>query len=128
MSTASRHVKKPSSRQRLSGLSTVAKPKVRHGSQNAAIREAAKSDPDAQPLTRGDFKRLQRTPRAKVIRQALGLSQETFAERFGIPIGTLRDWEQGRVEPDQAASTYLKVIARNPNAVRKALATTERST
>jgi putative transcriptional regulator len=128
MSTSSRHVKKPSPRQSQSGFSAVAKPKARHVSQNAAIREAARSDPDAQPLTRGDFKRLQRTPRAKVIRQALGLSQEAFAERFCIPIGTLRDWEQGRVEPDQAASTYLKVIARNPKAVRKALATTARST
>ena len=60
-------------------------------------------------------------PNPKVVRQALGLSQEAFAERFRIPIGTLRDWEQGRVEPDQAARAYLMVIARNPRAVRKAL-------
>ena len=55
------------------------------------------------------------------MRRALGLSQEEFAGQFQIPIGTLRDWEQGRVEPDQAARAYLKVIARNPTAVRKAL-------
>jgi putative transcriptional regulator len=53
-------------------------------------------------------------PNPKVVRQALGLSQEEFAERFKIPVGTLRDWEQGRVEPDQAARAYLMVIARNP--------------
>jgi putative transcriptional regulator len=60
-------------------------------------------------------------PSPKVVRQALGLSQEEFAERFKIPVGTLRDWEQGRVEPDQAARAYLMVIARNPKAVREAL-------
>ena len=65
--------------------------------------QAALSDPDARPLTEDDFRRMKRTPRAKIIRRALGLSQEDFAARYHIPIGTLRDWEQGRVEPDQAA-------------------------
>jgi putative transcriptional regulator len=64
---------------------------------------AALSDPDNRPLTEEDMKRMKRTPRAKVIRRALGLSQEDFAARYHIPIGTLRDWEQGRAEPDQAA-------------------------
>ena len=83
--------------------------------------KAALSDPDAQPLTPADTKRMKRVPRAKIIRQALGMSQEEFAQRFGIPIGTLRDWEQGRAEPDQAARSYLKVIAREPDVVRMAL-------
>ncbi len=82
---------------------------------------AALSDPDNRPLTEEDMRRMKRTPRAKVIRRALGLSQEDFAARYRIPIGTLRDWEQGRVEPDQAARAYLTVIARDPEAVRKAL-------
>jgi putative transcriptional regulator len=82
---------------------------------------AALSDPDARPLTEEDMKRMKRTPRAKIIRRALGLSQEDFATRYHIPIGTLRDWEQGRVEPDQAARAYLTVIAREPDAVHKAL-------
>lgn len=82
---------------------------------------AALSDPDAQPLTPHDFKRMKRTPQVRVIRRALGLSQEDFAARYHIPLGTLRDWEQGRVEPDQAARAYLKVIAREPETVREAL-------
>jgi putative transcriptional regulator len=85
------------------------------------VLRAALSDPDAQPLTPADIKRMKRVPQVKIIRQALGLSQEEFAQRFGIPIGTLRDWEQGRAEPDQAARSYLKVIARRPDVVRKAL-------
>ena len=60
-------------------------------------------------------------PRGKIIRRALGLPQEEFAARFRTPLGTLRDWEQGAAEPDQAARAYLTVIARNPKAVAKAL-------
>jgi len=84
-------------------------------------QRAAASDPDALPLTPADFKRMKRTPRAKIIRRALGLTQEEFASRFRIPLRTLRDWEQGASEPDQAARAYLTVIARNPKAVVKAL-------
>ena len=82
---------------------------------------AALGDPDARPLTEADFARMKRTPQVKVIRRALGMSQEEFATRFHIPIGTLRDWEQGRKDPDAAARAYLTVIGRNPAAVTEAL-------
>jgi putative transcriptional regulator len=88
---------------------------------DAQRHQAALDDPDAQPLSPADLKRMKRTPQVKIIRRALGLSQDDFAARFQIPIGTLRDWEQGRAIPDQAARAYLKVIARDPEAVRKAL-------
>ena len=87
----------------------------------AQRHQAALNDPDAQPLTDDDLTRMKRTPQVKIIRRALGLSQEEFAARYHIPIGTLRDWEQGRVQPDQAARAYLTVIARDPEAVSKAL-------
>ena len=64
---------------------------------------------------------MKRTPQVRVIRRALGISQEDFAARYHIPLGTLRDWEQGHVAPDQAARAYLTVIARNPEAVKRAL-------
>jgi putative transcriptional regulator len=95
---------------------------TRFDAMSEAERHAAAiSDPDAKPLTPEDFKRMKRTPQAKVIRRALGLSQDDFAAQFHIPIGTLRDWEQGRKEPDTAAKAYLRVIAREPDVVRKAL-------
>ena len=56
-----------------------------------------------------------------VIRRALDLTQEEFAARYHIPLGTLRDWEQGRAEPDQATRAYLTVIARDPEGVQRAL-------
>jgi len=91
------------------------------------IHAAAVADPDAQPLTPERLARMKRTPQVKVIRRALGLSQEEFAERFRIPQGTLRDWEQGRKDPDAAARAYLVVIGRNPTAVREALHPTPRA-
>ena len=82
---------------------------------------AAMADPDARPMTEVEWNRAPRVPRVAVIRRALKLSQEDFAARFHIPIGTLRDWEQGRKEPDAAAKAYLRVIAAAPDTVRKAL-------
>jgi putative transcriptional regulator len=87
----------------------------------AARRAAALADPDAKPLAPEDFKRMRRTPQIKIIRCVLGLSQKEFSARFHIPVGTLREWEQGRKEPDTAALAYLEVIGRNPSAVAEAL-------
>lgn len=88
-----------------------------------SIEAAACADRDAQPLTRDDLKRMKRTPQAKVIRRALALTQEEFSIRYHIPLGTLRDWEQGRAEPDQPTQAYLKVIAREPERVERVLRT-----
>lgn len=63
-----------------------------------------------------------RAARARHARRRSGLTQEQFAERYRIPVGTLRDWEQERREPDAAALAYLRVIEREPEAVARALA------
>lgn len=91
-----------------------------------AIEQAARSDPDAQPLTETGLKRMKRTPQAKVIRRALELTQEECATRYHIPLGTLRDWEQARAEPDQPARAYLMLIARDPHRVNRLLNTEPR--
>jgi putative transcriptional regulator len=87
----------------------------------AAIKKAARADRDALPLTPADMKRMKRTPQAKIIRRALELTQEEFSARYHIPLGTLRDWEQGRAEPDQPTRAYLKLIARDPEHVNRTL-------
>ena len=58
----------------------------------------------------------------KAIRARLGLSQADFASRYGLSLGCVRDWEQGRSRPDGPARAYLLVIAREPELVAKALA------
>jgi putative transcriptional regulator len=85
------------------------------------IHAAAMADPDARPMTEEEWDAAPLVPRVTTIRRALKLSQEEFAARFHIPAGTLRDWEQGRCEPDAAARAYLRVIAREPEVVRRAL-------
>jgi len=59
---------------------------------------------------------------ARTVRKRLGLSQAEFAARFHVPVGTLRDWEQNRRQPDAPALAYLRVIAREPDIVARALA------
>jgi putative transcriptional regulator len=60
-------------------------------------------------------------PRTITLRRALRLSQEEFSEQYWIPLGTLRDWEQARTEPDAAARAYLRVIAHDPEYIRELL-------
>lgn len=56
------------------------------------------------------------------LRKRLGMSQGAFARTFGLSVGAVRDWEQGRCAPDRPAQTLLRVIDRNPKAVEQALA------
>jgi len=99
---------------------------IKHWS-DARIEAAARSDPDNPPLTKAQLAKMHRVPRVKTLRWQLGLNQEEFASRYQIPLGTLRDWEQGRTEPDQAAKAYLDVIAHNPEHVHDALRAAERN-
>ena len=87
----------------------------------AQIEAAAESDADNPPLTAAQLAGMGRVPRVKTLRRALGLTQEEFAARYRIPLGTLRDWEQGRTEPDLTAQAYIIVIAHDPEGVRSTL-------
>jgi putative transcriptional regulator len=82
----------------------------------------ALADPDNPPMTQEQLRAAHRMPQVKVIRRAFRLTQEEFSARYHIPLGTLRDWEQGRSMPDQTARAYLKVIAVNPDGTAQALA------
>lgn len=91
------------------------------------ILAAALADPDAQPSTDEQLRRMRPAPMSRWIRLRMKLSQQAFAERFHIPIGTLRDWEQHRKVPDAATRAYLAVIAHDPEAVARALDAQSRS-
>ena len=88
--------------------------------RDATTGRRAEPDMDA-PLSDEEFERGYAAALARRARAATGLSQDAFAKRFGIPAGTLRDWEQGRRVPDAATQSYLRVIARMPDAVASAL-------
>ena len=65
-------------------------------------------------------------PDVAAIRKKLGLSQDKFAKRFGLSPATVRDWEQGRRQPDAPARNLLKVIDYAPETVERALFSAER--
>ncbi|MBI3513279.1 MAG: transcriptional regulator [Proteobacteria bacterium] len=87
---------------------------------------AFEPDEDTPVLTRRELRDLRpavvtTTIDVLALRRRLRLSQGAFAALFGIPLATLKDWEQGRRQPDAPARAYLRVIARDPGAVRRAL-------
>lgn len=82
---------------------------------------AALADPDAQPASEAGLERARRAPNVRALRRKLNLTQEEFAARFHLPLGTVRDWEQGAHRPDQAARVLLTVIERDPDGVARAL-------
>jgi putative transcriptional regulator len=57
----------------------------------------------------------------KKIRTRLGLSQERFAATYGFAISAVRDWEQGRRQPERSARILLKIVEKEPDAVTRAL-------
>ena len=59
--------------------------------------------------------------RLRAVRERHALSQAEFAERFGMSLRSLQEWEQARRLPDLAVLAYLRVIERNPGAVQSAL-------
>ncbi len=82
---------------------------------------AALGDRDAPPATDGQLARARRAPNVRALREKLNLTQEEFANRFHLPLGTVRDWEQGAHRPDKAAQVLLTVIAADPDGVARAL-------
>lgn len=87
---------------------------------DAEVHTAAQGDPDAQPMPR-DGKGLERVVNVYRLRQRLCMTQERFSTTYHIPVGTLRDWEQGRKRPDAPARAYLRVIEADPQGVARML-------
>jgi len=83
--------------------------------------KAAVSDPDCPPATEEQLSHVRRAPDVRAVRERLNMTQEEFAARFHLPLGTVRDWEQGAHRPDRPAQVLLRVIAKDPDAVVRAL-------
>lgn len=80
------------------------------------IHAAALSDPDAQPLPT-DMRGLTKVVNVKKLRERLGMTQETFADTYRIPIDTLREWEQRCSNPNGRHRDFLLAIAQSPEVV-----------
>jgi putative transcriptional regulator len=100
---------------------------------NAPMSAAGKSIlaglQDALAYAQGDTTRGQShtvrvpdTVDVKAIRKRLGLTQAAFAQRYGFELSSIRNWEQGRRQPEGPARLLLLVIDKEPEAVHRALA------
>ena len=87
------------------------------------IYQNALDDPDNPPLTEERLAKMRRVPNPRKIRLGLNLTQEEFARQFEITLGKLREWEQRSYRMDRTAVSYLTVIEKDPDAVRRALGT-----
>lgn len=86
------------------------------------IERNAFEDPDNPPWTEEEFARGFFARDVRRAREKTGLTQQQFSERFQIGLARLRDWEQGRYNPDSVAKAYVRLIAKDPDAVARALA------
>ena len=67
-------------------------------------------------------------PEVRDLRRRAQLTQQEFAARLGVPVETIRNWEQGKRAPRGPARALLAVIAHSPETVFAALATEPSST
>lgn len=57
----------------------------------------------------------------RAIRRRTGLTQAQFSAKYGFAVASVRNWEQGRRQPEQSARLLLKVIEKHPEVVEEAL-------
>jgi putative transcriptional regulator len=86
------------------------------------IEANALADPDNPSWTDEELANAWSPAEARRTRMRLNMTQEEFSQRFRIPLGTPRDWERGASVPDASARTLLRIIAREPEAALRALA------
>lgn len=61
-------------------------------------------------------------PDVKAIRHRARLTQGQFAATYKLPLGTVRDWEQGRRQPETGSRLYLRMIEADPEGVQDIIA------
>ena len=86
------------------------------------VAQAAQLDSDALPTPLEALTNFRRAVDVKAIRERLAMSQAEFATTFHLSLETVQDWEAAKRLPDPIARTLLRVIDRNPEAVKAALA------
>jgi DNA-binding transcriptional regulator YiaG len=67
-------------------------------------------------LVKGDFRT---GADVAALRHFVGLTQTRFAAAVGISVHTLRNWEQGRRQPEGPAIALLRIAARHPQIIRE---------
>ncbi|MDZ4306763.1 helix-turn-helix domain-containing protein [Allopontixanthobacter sp.] len=84
--------------------------------------ETDPTDPEDRAVSAAGLERARMGRSIRQLRHRLGLSQTEFAERYGIPVANIRQYEIGRVLPPPAVRSFLKVIAAEPERTAQVIA------
>ena len=91
--------------------------RLRLASTDARVAATIASDPDMAP----DIGGLELPPEPRALRVAARMTQDEFAALLGIPVATLRNWEQARNRPDPAAAALFRLMAKDLRHALRAL-------
>ena len=80
------------------------------------------NDPEDRDVSVAGLERAHMGRRIRILRNRLSMSQQEFADAFGIPAANIRQYEIGRHMPPPAVRAYLKVIAAEPDMAARAVA------
>lgn len=80
------------------------------------------NDPEDFDVSVAGVERAHMGRRVRKLRNRLGMTQKEFADVFGIPANSIRQYEIGRYMPPPAVRAYLKVIEAEPEVVRRVMA------
>jgi putative transcriptional regulator len=102
---------------------------LRHGSERPLVREvdwsridATTEEEIAAQIAEDEAEAMRDAAAyARRVRRKVGLSQVAFARRIGVPVETVRNWEQGKRAPQGPARALLRIIDRAPETVLQAL-------
>jgi putative transcriptional regulator len=89
--------------------------------KSSILLEADPGDPEDFPVDRAALDRAHMGRRIRRLRNRLSLTQEGFAQQYGIPLSAIRQYEIARTMPPPAVRAYLTVIEREPEMAARAL-------
>ena len=93
---------------------------------DAEVESRARADSDNPPLDKDQLNRMAVAREVRRVREKTGLSQPQFAARFHIGLARLRDFEQGRSEPDFIVRVFLRMILEDPSKADRLVKMVER--
>lgn len=94
---------------------------------DADLDEQVEAEGGPLTINAGTARMVRGGPPVRELRAKSGLTQQAFAETFGLRVRTLQQWEQGARVPSDGAALYLMMIEHDPNAVARVVADVRRN-
>jgi putative transcriptional regulator len=95
---------------------------MRRNKETMIAIPADPNDPEDRDISVAGLERGLMGREIRRLRNRLGMSQDEFANSYGIPVANIRQYEIGRYMPPPAVRAYLKAIAAEPDSIKRAVA------